>query len=102
MVAATTLCSKIKYHNNFTRAVKRSADDATSIYQRFKLMIHLHNMSPQKSRQNVFTQGSTLEGPFLGTSLTVKNKEKQPKKSSFLSPSEWGVPHQLPSTIRES
>lgn len=66
---------KIKYHNNFTRAVRRSADDATSIYQRFKLMIHLHNMTPlhKKSRQNVFTQGITMGGPHLETLLTVKD-----------------------------
>lgn len=74
MVAAMTLCSKIKYHNNFTRAV-RSADDATSIYQRFKRMIHLHNTIPlhKKSRQNVCTQGITMGGPYLQALLTVKN-----------------------------
>lgn len=53
---------------------ERSADDATSIYQRFKLMIHLHNITPQRSPgKNVFTQGITRGGPHLGALLTVRN-----------------------------
>lgn len=85
MVSAATLCSKIKYHNNFTRAVKRSADDATSIYQRFKLMIHLHNMSPLHRSPGKMYLHKALQwkGLFLGRSSQVKKKNKQKNKAAF-------------------